>query len=419
MTAAGPAGRDQRRAVHPTDTAGRDLPRVAREGGLWRVRSLEAARQVLRARHQTTQAGFTAEYIPQGRMAHRPILISDGPLHDRQRSEVARFFAPAVVEGHRAMVTEVARRRLTAAGCGPFRLDDLALYFAVEVTAEVVGLTHARWRDSPRRRERRIRAMAHRLVRFFDQPPFDLSRRDLGRTRRQWARAAAKGIGPVVGYHLADVRPAVRERRRSPSDDVIGHLVVEGWGTPEILVEAVTYGTAGMVTTREFITLAAWHLLTTPALADRFRDGSHDERLAVLQELIRLEPVVGHLYRRTSAPVTVADHGREVVLPAGELVDVDLRAAHADPAALADPLLLCPHRAMPEGVRPAGLAFGDGAHKCPGEALALLEAEVLLSELLGHGARLVHEPSVGWDELVAGYEVRGLVVQLDHPTGRG
>lgn len=61
---------------------------------LWRIRSFDAARQVLRARHLTKQAGFTAERIPRGVFRRHPILISDGEPHDLQRRELARFFAP-------------------------------------------------------------------------------------------------------------------------------------------------------------------------------------------------------------------------------------------------------------------------------------------------------------------------------------
>src|SRR4051794_16310816 len=85
---------DRRRARRPGDVDG---PRVEQDGHVWRIRSLAVARQVLRARAETTQAGFTAEAIPTGGLKHRPILISDGPLHDEQRSKVGRFFAPAVV----------------------------------------------------------------------------------------------------------------------------------------------------------------------------------------------------------------------------------------------------------------------------------------------------------------------------------
>ena len=49
---------------------------------------------------------------------------------------------------------------------------------------------------------------------------------------------------------------AVRSRRRNPRRDIISHLLEQGYNQADILVECVTYGTAGMVTTREFITMA-------------------------------------------------------------------------------------------------------------------------------------------------------------------
>lgn len=432
-----PAAQGQRRSARPGEPTG---PGVEFSGGLWRLRSLEPSRQVLRSRHKTTQAGFTAEYIPQGRLEHRPILIADGPQHDAQRSEVARFFAPAVVrQRYGDDIAACADRLLDGlSGAGGFALDDLALWFTVEVTAGIVGLTHP-----PRRRpwtrandpeaaqrahDRRVRAMSRRLVAFFDQPPFDLSRKDLGRSIRQWMQAARKGLAPIITYHLADVRPAIRERRRRPTDDLIGQLVTKGWSTPDILIEAITYGTAGMVTTREFIVMAAWHLLTNPLLAARYTAAGDEERLAILQEVIRLEPVVGHLYRRVHEEVVITDRGVEHHLAPGDLVDIDVRCANADldtvPGGGASegdvdgpgdepPLSLCPMRRLPAGVRPTVLTFGDGAHKCPGEPLALLEADVLLTRLLARGGQLVCEPDLGWDDLVSGYELRGMRVVLD------
>ena len=66
----------------------REVPRVALEDGLWRIRSLPVARQVLRARRETTQAGFTAEWIPKGWLRHHPILISDAPAVDRKSTRL-------------------------------------------------------------------------------------------------------------------------------------------------------------------------------------------------------------------------------------------------------------------------------------------------------------------------------------------
>ena len=390
----------RRRAVKPGEVS---TPRIEREGHVWRIRSLEAGRQVLRARDATKQAGFTAEKIPQGYLDHHPILVSDGPQHDEQRRKVARFFAPVVVERYVGQMEECADRLLDEASArGLCRLDDLALLYSVEVTAEVVGLT-----------ESSVPKMAKRLVSFFRQPPFDITRDDLGRTGRQWATAAVNGLVPVARFYLADVRPALRRRRKEPQGDVISHLLEEGYSTTGVLVECVTYGTAGMVTTREFIVMAAWHLLHDEPLRERYLVAGQAERLALLHEIIRLEPVVGHLYRRATAPIPISDGGQEWTIEPGHLVDVDVRAANADPEAVgADPLSLCPGRELPAGVNPTVLTFGDGAHKCPGQPLAMREADILLTRLLARSPRIVSEPELGWDNLIEGYWMRGFDLAL-------
>lgn len=408
---AGPGG--QRRAVRPGEViAG---PAVELREGLWLLRDHRLAQQLLRARHQTRQAGFTAEHIPRGRMRQRPILIDDGPGHDAQRRAVARFFAPTVVaERHLALMERSADQLVERARrTGNLLLDEAALFYTVEVTAEIVGLTHQRRGDTDARRRRRTEAMARRLESFFNQPPFDLTRADLGRTPWQWLQAAVNGLVPLTRFALCDVAPAVRQRRRGSTDDVMGHLVQQGHSWPTLLVEAVTYGTAGMVTTREFICMAAWHLLDDPSLRSRYLQAPREERHAILEELIRLEPVVGHLYRRATERVQLGDNPDEVEIPAGGLVDIDVRAANADPAAVGEqPLRLCPGRQTARGVRASGLSFGDGAHRCPGQHLAIWETDVLLTRLLALDARLVKPPELSWDDLVAGYQLRRMRLEI-------
>jgi cytochrome P450 len=392
---------DRRLSTRPGEPS---EPRIERDGHTWRVRSLAAARQVLRARDRTTQAGFTAEAIPKGYLKHHPILISDGPLHDEQRSEVGRFFAPVVVTGRYLGLMEATADRLLSAAtaCGTLMLDELALDYAVEVTAEVVGLT-----DSP------VPAMARRLVGFFNQPPFDITRPDLGRTAGQWAQAAVNGLVPIVRFYAADVRPAIRRRRRTPGHDVISHLIAEGYTDADILVECVTYGTAGMVTTREFIAMACWHLLRSEPLRARYLVAGQEERFAMLNEIIRLEPVVGHLYRRASAELAVSDRGSDWTIPAGDLIDVCVRQANTDPDTVGDePSDLCPGRPLPNGVNAAVLSFGDGAHRCPGQPMAILETDVLLTRLLTLAPEIVREPELGWDNLIEGYRLRGFELRL-------
>ncbi len=392
-----------RKAIPPADEA--DLQRSERsdQPGVVRVHTWQAARQVLRQRQRTTQAGFAAEAIPRRFFRHHPILFSDGQLHDQQRSAVARYFAPAVVGSqYGPFMTASAQRLLTQAQQqGECLLEEVALWYAVEVSAVVVGLTHAP-----------VRPMARRLVRLFNQPPFDPSRRQGGRSLARQAQAAVNALVPLALFYLCDVRPAVRSRRRQPRCDVISHLISQGYTNADCAVECVTYASAGMVTTREFISMAAWHLLSDPQLCQQYQQADRSGQLAILAEIIRLEPVVGHLYRRVVGSFPL--NSTAEVHP-GDLVDVCVRHTNTDPAVMgADAQRLRPGRQVPPGVDPTGLSFGDGAHKCPGQSLAMQETHTLLTALLALEPRLVTQPQVHWDDLIAGYCVRGMRLRFGH-----
>ena len=64
------------------------------------------------------------------------------------------------------------------------------------------------------------------------------------------------------------------------------------------------------------------------------------------------------------------------------------------------------------------LSFGDGAHKCPGQPLAILETDVLLTQLLSRNPRIVSEPTLGWDDLIEGYWLRGFELSFGDPLPR-
>lgn len=391
----------QRKALKPGDAP---TGRVTKRDSIWRIGSLNAAKEVLLARHETIQAGFTAEYIPRNAFRSHPILISDGPQHDEQRRKVARFFAPRIVTTRYGTLMETVVDKILdeAKRTGSITIDQVALYYTVEVTASIVGLTHAK-----------VPALARRLEKFFRQPPLDRSKPRLGRTNRQWMAAAANGLGPLVGLFVFDVLPAVRSRTKNPRQDVISHLIEQDYNLADILVECVTYGTAGMVTTREFITMACWHLLGNDELRQRYVAAEEDDRLSILAEIIRLEPPVGHLYRRVTDHITVTDRDETYELSPGELVDLDIRQTNADPDAFAeDPLQLRSDRERAKGIQDVGLSFGFGAHGCPGQPLALRETDALLHRLLSMDVTKRTEPSISWDDLIEGYKVRGLTLEV-------
>ena len=123
--------------------------------------------------------------------------------------------------------------------------------------------------------------------------------------RRQGVFNFLRGQWNVLAFLYLDVKPAIAARKRQPQEDVISHLVQQGRNDREILTECITYGAAGMVTTREFICAAAWQMLEQPALRTRYLAAGEAERYAILHEILRLEPVAGHLFRRTTTALTL------------------------------------------------------------------------------------------------------------------
>lgn len=350
--------------------------------GTWRVRSQAAGRALLRST-DTVQAGLgveTVEKLPT--KVRRPVLYRDGPEHREHRRQTARFFTPRRVDEHyRDVIVDMTERQLDVLRRdGVADLGELSFGVAIGVAAAVIGLTESR------------PGMRRRLERFFPE-----TYGTPGFTSPSGIYWAVRSNVSWLAIYLGDVRPAVKVRRRQRRDDLVSHLIDEGCSDAEILGECLTFAAAGMVTTREFIVVAAWHLFNDPELRARFVAGDEEERTEILQRLVRLEPVVGNLKRRTTAPVTLPGPDGPVDVPAGALVDVDVSAANLDG----------------DEAAPAGLAFGDGAHKCPGSHVALRETDVFLTRLLAlPSVRMVSPPRVSFKPEISGYELRGLTVAI-------
>ncbi|SEG98751.1 Cytochrome P450 [Saccharopolyspora kobensis] len=367
--------------------------------GVWLVRGHAAARAALRST-DTVQAGLgveTVEKMP-GKI-RRPVLYRDGPEHREHRRQTAKYFTPRRVdEAYRGIMERVTDEQLAKLRHqGHAQLSELSFALSIDVACAVIGLTESR------------PGLAQRLERFFPEEfgePGFTSINGL-----YWVWRQARNWSSIF---LNDVRPAVRARRAQRRDDLISHLLDEGCSAAEILGECITFAAAGMITTREFINLSAWHLFTDDALRERYQAAEEPERIAILHELLRLEPVVGHLKRRATAPVELpGEDGETVTVPAGEVIDVQVSATNTDQRAVGEqPLAVCPARPLTDATAP-GMSFGDGAHKCPGSNVAILETDVFLSKLFAlPGVGMRTPPRVSMNEAIGGYELRGMVVEL-------
>lgn len=369
--------------------------------GTWHVRDFALARQLLRS-GDTRQAGFRAELLAQ--MPHvmrQPILYLDGKPHHEQRRQTARFFAPKTVSAHyRELMEELAERLIKRLrDAGELDFSQLTLEMAVNVAARVVGLTHSRWPGMHRRLDAFFR---HEIV------PFGWSPRALWHFVGNQSR--------ILSFFFLDVQPAIRARRRVPEDDLISHLLAQGYSEMEILTECVTFAAAGMVTTREFIGVAAWHLLEHPRLRALYLASDEQERYALLGEILRLEPVVGHIYRRATADLSLASQGETVVIPRNALIDLHIDSANMDERITGEHVQqICPGRELAgENIPAEMMSFGDGYHRCPGSYLAVQETDILLTRLLAlPGLSIKRGPAIGWNTTTAGYELRDFVVQIN------
>lgn len=362
----------------------KSIPRQRRVRGC-PVDTFAEARALLRD-DELHQASFRADLIAKfSDERYAPIIFQRGEQHRRQRAAIARFFTPRTVDTryraiieHEAdlLIGEMQRR-------GEAALDDMSLRLAVSVAAEIVGVTASDRVGMARRLERFFRAGKGAISKsIFDLPRF--------------ARAQIY----MLDFYVRDVLPAVIARRASPQEDVISHLIAEGYSDRAILTECATYAAAGMVTTREFITMAGWHLLERNELRTRFLASDEPGRISILEEILRLEPVVGILSRRD--PTT------------GKTYEIDIRRTNADTTAVG----ACPHAIDPDRGRAlrvggAGLAFGDGSHRCPGASIAILETEIFLNRLFRvPGLSLAIAPKISWNDLISGYELRGCMLKV-------
>jgi cytochrome P450 len=184
---------------------------------------------------------------------------------------------------------------------------------------------------------------------------------------------AEHALTSLYGY----VRELVAERRERPGDDLLGALVeaeLEGQRLSSAELEAMVVNLlqGGHETTRSSLSIALATLLAHPTELDRLHDDPSLVANAV-EELLRYESPTFSTMRVARRSVALGP----IVLEEGEPVHLSLLAANRDPDRFDRAGVLDVGRA---GVRQ--VSFGYGAHHCIGAALARLELQEALAELV-------------------------------------
>lgn len=286
------------------------------------------------------------------------LLEADPPEHTRARGVVARALSPRTVRALRAEFERVAAEMADAlVARGTFdAIGELAEAYPLRVFPDAVGLRGDADRDN--------------LLRYGDMVFNGFG------PRNHLFVAAMAGAEPVREWIAAQCR------RESLRPDGLGAKIYAGADAGEVTEEEAallvrSLLSAGVDTTVASLGTALHAFAVHPAQWALLRDDPALVR-AAFEEVLRYASPVQTFFRTTTTDVDVAG----TTIPAGEKVLLFLGAANRDPRRWGEDADTFDIRRRSAG----HVAFGLGIHGCVGQAVARLEAEVLLTAL----ARRVH-----------------------------
>lgn len=288
---------------------------------------------------------------------HEHMVTMDPPMHTRERALLMRLITPKRLKENEAFIWRLADRQLDELlPRGRCELvGDFAQPFAMLVVADLLGVPeedHERFRQG-----------------FgMSQAPGEIG------------AGADHGMEMNALQWLDDwFTRYIEDRRRHPRKDVLTDLALATYpdGTvPEVtnVVRTATFlFAAGQETTARLLAAALRNLAEDPALQEELR--SHRERIPdFVEETLRLESPVKADFRLAKRTTTLAG----VDIPAGTPVMLLNGAANRDPRRFECPAELRLDRPN----LAAHIAFGRGAHSCPGGPLARAEGRIALERIL-------------------------------------
>ena len=285
------------------------------------------------------------------------MLFANGDVHQRRRQPVARTFAFKLMEAMRPKAAAVAAEIITEhLGNGPFDyLKDFAAQIPARIIADILGI--------PRE----------------DLPVF-----------LKWVSDTAEAIGFVDVSRRADIEKSLTEfnayvdklladRRANPRGDFLSDYVAATAASGdmtegEIRAQVVGLILAGSDTTRNSMCMTLSELLQHPDQWKALCADPDGLKKKASEEGLRYQPVVSGIPRVTTKDMEIEGY----LIPAGAVIAVSILSVLRDPAVYADPESFNIHRTDQQRWH---LAFGAGAHRCAGEALARVELEETLATI--------------------------------------
>ncbi|WP_329792520.1 cytochrome P450 [Lentzea sp. DG1S-22] len=343
--------------------AGQPVVRLPLTSGVlvWLVTGYDEARQVLadpRFSSNLTTPGTALPKPGERTLAEElqdrqpgTFLEYDPPDHTRLRGMVAGEFTAGAMHRLRPRIEAIVEECLDAteaAGPPADLVETFALPMPSKVICEMLGVPY----------EDDFDFAGHTLVMtdLMARPEDTLEARDALR-----------------GY----MRRIVVDRRRNPTDDVLGRLI-RNHGNDVTDEELVGIGNllliAGHETTAMMLSLGTLALLQHPAQLAMVRDEPSVVPSAV-EELLRYTSIANHgAVRTATTDVMIGDR----LIKEGDAVAVSIPMVNRDPVRFDDPYRFDVTRDPKAGQ----LAFGYGVHRCIAAPMARLEMQIAYPALL-------------------------------------
>jgi cytochrome P450 len=208
-----------------------------------------------------------------------------------------------------------------------------------------------------------------------------------------------------VEHANALLREEIAARRLDPQleerEDVLSQLVRAGEIDDEELRDQImTLLLAGHETTTTGLAWAFERLLRNPDVLARAREGEDAYLDAVVQETLRIRPVIPAVLRQLQAPVELGGWQ----LPAGVTVMPAILLLHNDPELFPEPKRFRPERFLEDGAASTytWIPFGGGRRRCLGAAFASFEMRVALRTILKNTTLRADRPQ---DERVRNHHI--------------
>jgi cytochrome P450 len=320
------------------------------------------------------------------------VILLDEAVHLEQRKLMLPAFHGERMQRYGELMASVAAEEIESWPLGaPYKLRPRMQALTLEIILRAVfGVV-----EGPR--VQRLREQLRHLLDILTDPLHGVALMVLGPVRIQRLAAFRREIERVNAPLYEEIAARRGASDLAERDDIMSLLLqaTHEDGSPmsdvELRDELLTLLVAGHETTANSLAWAAERLCRHPdklaRLTEEVRAGENGYLQAVIQETLRLRPVISIVIRRLVEPMEIG--GR--MLPAGVSIAPSIHLVHRRADIYPEPLEFRPERFIEEeGGRAGGRAsntytwipFGGGVRRCLGAAFAQFEMEVVLRELV-------------------------------------